>query len=174
LSGLIERRLDELGYRLPPRQGDSYYGANYGTMKPFHISGPILHLSGQVPWRDGRPIHPGRLGETVSIDQGIEAAQLTAMNAVAGMKQALGDLDRVGAIIKSLNFVTCAPDFTDVHLVSSALADRLVEIFGPEIGVGCRATIGVQSLADNHCFETWMEVEIAAVTSTRSPVPDQG
>ena len=106
------------------------------------------------------PLHPGRLGETVSIEQGIEAAELTAMNALAGMKQALGCLERIVSLIKSLNFVACAPDFTDVHLVSTAMADRLVEVLGPARGIGARATIGVQSLAGNHCFESWIEVEI--------------
>ena len=96
-------------------------------MKPFHITGSVLHLSGHVPIRNGVPLHPGRLGETVSIEQGIEAAELTAMNALAGMKQALGDLERVVSLIKSLNFVACAPNFTEVHLISTAMADRLVE-----------------------------------------------
>ena len=160
MTGIIETRLTELGYQLPNTDGDSYYGASYGTMKPFHIVGSMLHLSGHVPSQDGRPLNPGRLGETVSIDQGIEAARLTAMNAIAGMKQALRDLDRVVSLIKSLNFVACAPGYSDVHLISTAMADRLVEVFGPDRGMGCRATIGVQSLAGNHCFETWMEIEI--------------
>ena len=128
-------------------------------MKPFHITGSVLYLSGHVPVRNGVPLYPGRLGETVSIEQGIEAAQWTAMNALAGMKQALGDLDRVVSLIKSLNFVACAPTFTDVHVVSTVMADRLVEVLGPARGIGARATIGVQSLAGNHCYESWIEVE---------------
>jgi len=160
MSATIESRLIDLGYELPPIVGDDYYGTLYGTMKPYHIVGPVLHLSGHVPINDGKPVFPGRLGESVTTEQGQEAAELTAMNAIAGMKQALGDLDRVVSIIKSLNFVACAPDFTDVHLVSSAMADRFVEIFGEKRGIGCRATIGVQTLANNFCFETWIEVEI--------------
>ncbi|MFT5113374.1 MAG: enamine deaminase RidA (YjgF/YER057c/UK114 family) [Parasphingorhabdus sp.] len=156
----IETHIKELGYELPPTEGDDYYGSLYGAMKPYHIVGNVLHLSGHVPIRNEKPVFPGRLGETVSIEQGQEAAALTAMNAIAGIKQALGDLDRVVSIIKSLNFVACAPDFTDVHLVSTAMANRFVEVFGEEIGIGCRATIGVQSLANNFCFETWIEVEI--------------
>ena len=156
----IESRLNELGYKLPRTVGDDYYGALYGTMKPYHIVGSILHLSGHVPIHEGEPVFPGRLGETVTIEQGQEAAELTAMNAIAGMRQALGNLDRVVSIIKSLNFVACAPEFTDVHMVSTAMANRFVEVFGKEKGIGCRATIGVQSLANNFCFETWIEVEI--------------
>jgi len=160
MTGNIESRLKDLGYELPPTIGEDYYGTLYGTMKPYHIVGPVLHLSGHVPIHDGKPVYPGRLGETVTIEQAQEAAELTAMNAIAGMKQALGDLDRVVSIIKSLNFVACAPDFTDVHMVSTAMANRFVEVFGEEKGIGCRATIGVQSLANNFCFETWIEVEI--------------
>ena len=116
MNDSIKARLEALGLTLPATEGESYYGAAYGTMKPFHITGSVLHLSGHVPIRNGVPLHPGRLGETVSIEQGIEAAELTAMNALAGMKQALGDLERVVSLIKSLNFVACAPNFTEVHV----------------------------------------------------------
>ena len=160
MNDSIKARLDALGLALPPTEGESYYGAVYGTMKPFHITGSVLHLSGHVPLRNGVPLHPGRLGETVSIEQGIEAAQWTAMNALAGMKQALGDLDRVVSLIKSLNFVACAPTFTEVHVISTAMAERLVDVLGPSRGIGARATIGVQSLAGNHCYDSWIEVEI--------------
>ena len=160
MNGSIEARLETLGLALPATEGESYYGAAYGTMKPLHITGAVLQLSGYVPIRNGAPLHPGRLGETVSIEQRIEAAQWTAMNALAGMKQALGDLERVVSLIKSLNFVACAPTFTDVHVVSTAMADRLVEVLGPARGIGARATIGVQSLAGNRCYESWIEVEI--------------
>ncbi len=72
----IESRLKDLGYELPPTVGGDYYGTLYGTMKPYHIVGPVLHLSGHVPIRNGKPIFPGRLGETVTIEQGQEAAEL--------------------------------------------------------------------------------------------------
>ena len=148
------------GLRSPPPRGESYYDAAYGTVKPFHITDAVLHLSGHVPVRNGVPLHPVRLGETMSIEQGIEAAQWTAMNALAGMKQALGDLGRVVSLIKSLNFVACAPTFTDMHVISTAMADRLVDVLGPARGIGARATIGVQSLAGNHCYESRIEVEV--------------
>lgn len=156
----IDKRLEQMGITLPSYENGTYYGATkYGSMKPFHIIGTVLHLSGHVPERDGKVVHPGRLGETVTLEQGIEAARITGINAMAGMKQALGDLGRVVGIIKSLNFVACAPDFHDVHKVSSGMTDLLAEVFGRDIGIGCRATIGIQALALNNCFETWMEVE---------------
>ena len=103
---------------------------------------------------------PGRLGATLTLEEGYEAARITGINVLAGIKQAIGDLDRVAGIIKSLNFVVCEPDFYEVHKVSSGLTDLLAEAFGDEIGIGCRATIGVQSLARNNCFETWLSTEV--------------
>jgi enamine deaminase RidA (YjgF/YER057c/UK114 family) len=156
-----EQRIEDLGLALPDFGEKGYYGGNFGTMKPFHIEGTVLHLSGHVPWKpEGGLLHPGRLGSTVTIPQGYEAARLTALNALAGARHALGSLSRIRAVIKSLNFVACEPDFTEVHKVSSGLSDLLVEVFGEEVGLGGRATIGVQTLADNICFETWIQFSI--------------
>ncbi|HET6520737.1 MAG TPA: hypothetical protein VFG47_13095, partial [Geminicoccaceae bacterium] len=69
--------------------------------------------------------------------------------------------DNVRAVVRTLNFVVCTPEFTEVHRVSSGLSDLLVEVFGPERGLGGRATIGVMALARGHCFETWATVEVA-------------
>ena len=87
MNDSIEARLEALGLALAATEGESYYGAAYGTMKPFHITGSVLHLSGHVPIRNGAPLHPGRLGETVSIEQGIETAQWTAMGSVANLSR---------------------------------------------------------------------------------------
>ncbi len=156
----IEARLQELGIELPDFGPETYYGMGYGKMRPYRLVGNTLHLSGHIPQVDGEVVHPGRLGATLTLEQGYAAARITGINVLAGFKQALGDLERVAAIIKSLNFVVCEPDFYDVHKVSSGLTDLLAEVFGEEIGVGCRATIGVQSLARNNCFETWLTAEV--------------
>jgi enamine deaminase RidA (YjgF/YER057c/UK114 family) len=157
----IERRIGELGLDVPDFVRDGYYGSGYGSMKPFHVTGNLLFLSGHVPQRGSEVVHPGRLGGNLTVEQGYEAARLTGLNVVAGIKQALGDLDRVKAIVRSLNFVVCTPEFTEVHKVSSGMSDLLAEIFGPERGIGGRATIGVMALASGNCFETWVTVEIA-------------
>lgn len=64
----IEKRLEELGIVLPATEGQSYYGANCGTMKPFHIHGSALHLSGHVPERSGAVSHAGLPGELVTLE----------------------------------------------------------------------------------------------------------
>ncbi len=156
----IEKRLEAMGIELPDFGPESYYGATYGKMKPYHLIGSVLHLSGHVPEVNGQIMCPGRLGATLTLEEGYEAARITGINVLAGIKQAIGDLDRVAGIIKSLNFVVCEPDFYEVHKVSSGLTDLLAEAFGDEIGIGCRATIGIQSLARNNCFETWLSTEV--------------
>jgi enamine deaminase RidA (YjgF/YER057c/UK114 family) len=165
----IEKKLQSMGIELPDLgkwqsnlgTAEKYYGQQYGKMKPFHRMGNLLVLSGHVPdLSGGKPLHPGRVGAEVTVEQAYEAARQTGINCLAGIKQAVGDLDRVVALVRTLNFVVCAPGFTAPNLISSGLTDLFAEIFGPERGIGCRATIGVMSLANNHCFESWMDLEV--------------
>jgi len=149
-----------LGLDIPDFAATGYYGADYGTMKPFHRVGRLLFLSGHVPQRGDTLIHPGRLGDTVTTEQGYAAARATGENLLGGIRQAAGSLDRVKSVVRTLNFVVCTPDFTDVHKVSSGLSDLLVQVFGPDRGLGGRATIGVMALANGACFETWATVEL--------------
>jgi hypothetical protein len=79
-----------------------------------------------------RSCTPGGLGDSVSIEHGYAAARLTGLNCLAGIRLALGSLDRVAAIVRSLNFVVCTPEFFDVHRVSSGATDLLLEVFGEE------------------------------------------
>jgi enamine deaminase RidA (YjgF/YER057c/UK114 family) len=157
----FERRAQEMGLDIPDYTVTPYYGPSYGTMKAHHRIGSLLFLSGHVPEHpDGSILHPGKLGAGVTVEQGYEAARLAALNCLAGIRLALGSLDGVVSLVRSLNFVACAPEFTDVHLVSSGATDLFREVFGDEAGLGGRATIGVTSLARDHCFENWLTVEV--------------
>jgi enamine deaminase RidA (YjgF/YER057c/UK114 family) len=165
----IEKKLQSMGITLPElgkwksnvETAQKYYGQHCGKMKPFHRMGNLLVLSGHVPdLPDGTVMYPGRVGAEVTVEQAYKAARQTGINCLAGIKQAIGDLDKVAALVRTLNFVVCAPGFTDPNLISSGLTDLFAEVFGPEKGIGCRATIGVMSLANNHCFESWMDVEV--------------
>lgn len=150
-----------MGHDIPDFDRDGYYGAGYGTMKPYHRVGSLLFLSGHVAQIGAGISHKGRLGADLSTEQGYAAARQTGLNVLGGIRQALGSLDRVKSIIRTLNFVVCTPDYEEVHKVSSGLSDLLVEVFGPERGLGGRATIGVMALAGGVCFETWATVEVA-------------
>jgi hypothetical protein len=156
-----EARVRELGLDIPDYSVTPYYGPNYGSMKAHHQVGSLLFLSGHVPeYPDGTILHPGRIPTEVSVEQGYEAARLTAINCLAGIRLAIGTLDMVVSIVRSLNFVVCTPEFHEVHLVSSGATDLFRDVFGEEAGLGGRATIGVTVLARNHCFENWLTVEV--------------
>lgn len=149
-----------MGLDIPDFGRIGYYGADYGTMKPFHRVGSLLFLSGHVAQIGAEITHKGRLGATLTTTQGYAAARRTGLNVLGGIRQAVGSLDRVKGVVRSLNFVVCTPEYEEVHKVSSGLSDLFVEVFGRERGLGGRATIGVQALANGVCFETWVTVEI--------------
>ncbi|MCB4769703.1 RidA family protein [Ancylobacter sp. Lp-2] len=157
------QRVAELGLAIPSAGGGTdYYGQLYGKMKPHYLSDKLLFLSGQTAGVDasGKVLYPGRLGRDVTVEEGYAAARLTGLNCLGCILDAVGDLDRVKGLVRSLNFIACDPAFTQPHLVASGLTDLFEQVFGPEIGVGGRASIGVMSLADDYCFETWMTVEL--------------
>ena len=158
-----EARVKELGLEIPDYGDTPYYGPSYGSMKAHHQVGSLLFLSGHIPeYADGTLLHPGRLGAEVTIDQGYEAARLTGLNCLAGIRLALGSLNQVKSLVRSLNFVVCVPEFFEVNKVSSGATDLFRDVFGEDSGLGGRATIGVTSLARNNCFENWLTVEVEA------------
>ena len=154
----IEQKLTRMGIELP-QLGPSYDVETYGKMIPHFNVGNVLTLTA-VPEIDAQIVHPGRLGEAVSTEQGYEAARIAGTHLLAGPKLALDDLDRVKRLLQTVNFVACAPDYAEVHRVASGLTDLLAEVFGEQTGVGVRVALGVQRLAGAICFETWAQFEI--------------
>lgn len=169
----VEAKLTEMGITLPDYSKEGYPGATFGTMKSHHRVGNVLYLSGHLPWKDGGPTAIGTLGKDVTIEEGYQAARLTAIHCLAGIKYAIGDLDKIVAIVRSLNFVVCTPEFTDVNRVSSGATDLFVEVLGEERGLGGRATIGVTSLSSGVCFENWLTVEVQEEFIPDEVGPDQ-
>ena len=156
----VEAKLAEMGITLPDYSKEGYPGAD---LRHHEVPPPGRECA--VPQRphslEGRRAGRYRtLGKDVTIEQGYEAARLTAIHCFAGIKHAVGDLDKIVAIVRSLNFVVCTPDFTDVNRVSSGATDLFVEVLGEARGLGGRATIGVTSLSSGVCFENWLTVEI--------------
>ena len=118
-----ESRLEALGIALPPPMKAV---ANY---VPFVLSGNQLFVSGQVSnGPDGLVL--GRLGETMSLEQGQAAARLCGINLIAQCKAALGDLSRLTRVVKLGGFVSADPDFTDIPQVINGCSDLMVDVFG--------------------------------------------
>lgn len=118
-----EARLAELGISLPEPMKAV---ANY---VPFVITGNQLFVSGQVSATpEGRIT--GRLGETMDLPAGQNAARYCAINLLAQCKAALGELSRVRRVVKLGGFVNCHPLFTDIPQVINGCSDLMVDVFG--------------------------------------------
>lgn len=162
-----EQRVREMGLVIPD-YSDPPYGERYATMKAFHHLGRELTLSGITPEdRQGNKVFPGRVGETVTREQGYEAARYAAINVLGLIRFAVGSLDEVTGFISTLTFVCVSPDFTDVNLVTNGAADLFVEVFGDRIGRSTSAGIGVTSLSGDNVFEMIARVQ------TRHAAPEQ-
>lgn len=154
MAGKTEAHLAELGITLPDAQAPA---ANY---VPFVISGNQLFVSGQVPKDEDGLKHVGRLGDTISIEEGKAAARLCALNLIAQAKAAVGDLDRVTRVVRLTGFVNSAPEFGDQPQVINGASDLMVEVFG-ERGRHARAAVGVAALPFGVAVEVDAVFEIA-------------
>jgi enamine deaminase RidA (YjgF/YER057c/UK114 family) len=150
---LIESRLKELGVTLPtpPMPVASYV--------PCTISGNIVFVSGQIPIADGAIKYIGKLGVDVPLEAGQAAAQLCAINILAQLKAAIGDLDRVTRCLKLGVFVNAAPDYTQQPEVANGASDLIAAVFG-DAGKHARAAVGVGSLPRGVAVEVEAVFEI--------------
>lgn len=139
MSGEIERRLAGLGVTLPKAPAPA---ANY---IPFVQVGELLFVSGQISMAEGALI-TGRLGETMTVEEGQLAARTCAINLLAQVKAACGgDLDRLVRVVRLGGFVNCTADFTDQPKVINGASDLMAEAVG-ETGLHARTAVGVPSL----------------------------
>ena len=153
--GTIENRIKELGIELPDSPAPM---ANY---VPVVRTGNLIYLSGvgPAPKADGSE-YKGKLGGTIGVEEGYDAARLTAVNLVARLKGYLGELDRVNQIVKLLSMVNSVPDFTEPPAVTNGCSDLLVEIFGDK-GRHARSAVGVATLPGGMPIEIEMIAEIS-------------
>lgn len=154
MAGRIDQRLRDLGLVLPAAATPI---ANY---VPTARSGNLLFIAGQLPLKDGQLALEGKLGDGVSIDQGVEAARLCAMNILAQTKAAIADLDRVVRIVKLTGFVACTPGFSQHPQVVNGASDLMVQVFG-DAGRHARAAVGAPSLPRNAPVEVDAVIEVS-------------
>lgn len=107
--------------------------------------GDLLFLSGVLPSRDGQLVMTGKLGSELSIEQGMEAAKVAVLNALAIVKQEVGSLDHVQRVVKMVGHIASAPGFTDQPQVLNGASDLLVALFG-EAGRHVRVAVGAAEL----------------------------
>jgi enamine deaminase RidA (YjgF/YER057c/UK114 family) len=147
----IAAQLQKLGYELPEAAASA---ANY---VPYVVSGNQIFVSGQIPFLNGEKMHMGRVGEDLSVEQGIEAARACALNILAQANAAVdGDWSRIKRLIKLGGFVNCTPDFYDHPKVINGASDLMVEAMG-DIGKHARFAVGAP------CLPLGVAVEIDAI-----------
>lgn len=145
----IEQRLAELGTPLPE------VAKPVASYIPAVVTGNLVYTSGQLPFVAGTLPATGKLGIDVDTDSGKALARLCALNALAAVKLAIGDLDRVRRVVKVVGFVASASDFTGQPAVVNGASEFLGEVFG-DAGVHARSAVGVAVLP----LDSPVEVEI--------------
>jgi len=131
--------------------------ANY---VPVVRAGDLLFLSGVLPSRDGQLILTGKLGQGITIEQGMEAAKVAALNALAIVRSEVGSLDKVKRIVKMVGHIASAPGFTDQPQVLNGASDLLVQIFG-ETGKHARVAVGAAELPRQAPVEIELIVQVS-------------
>ena len=130
--------------------------ANY---VPVVRAGDLLFLSGVLPSRDGQLILTGKLGQSITVEQGMEAAKVAALNALAIVRSEVGSLDKVKRIVKMVGHIASAPGFTDQPQVLNGASDLLVAIFG-EAGKHARVAVGAAELPRQAPLEIELIVQV--------------
>ena len=149
-----EQRLAELGIELPdaPPPAAAYV--------PYVRTGDLVYTAGQVAVTQGSLVAEGIVGREVDLDTAVRCARQCAINVMAQLKAAVGDLSKVERIVKLTVFVASTPDFTQQHLVANGASELIGEVFG-DAGRHARSAVGATALPTN----SPVEVEaIAAVT----------
>jgi enamine deaminase RidA (YjgF/YER057c/UK114 family) len=154
MAGAVEKKLAELGVVLTEPTVPS---ANY---VPFVRTGNLLSVSGQICFDAGKLVAKGQLGGGVSVEDGQKAARACAINILAQVKVALGDLDKVTRVVKLTGFVNSAPGFGDGPKVMNGASDLMVAAFG-EKGKHSRSTIGVAALPQDAAMEVEALFEVS-------------
>jgi len=158
----VEKRIKELGLVLPDP-----VKAPPGVKLPFswiRVRGNRVFISGHPPLNpDGTLAKPlGKVGAEVSLEQGYQAARLTALAILGNLKRTMGDLDRITAWLRVFGMVNAAPGFNQLPSVINGFSDLIIELYGRERGDHARSAVGMAELPFNIPVEIEGEVEIGS------------
>lgn len=148
-----EARLHELGVEIPD------VAAPVAAYVPAVRTGQYIYTSGQLPVQNGQPLHTGKVGAEVTLEQAKSAARQCTLNALAAIRSLTGDLSAIKRIVKVTAFVASAPDFTAQPQVVNGASELLGEVFG-DVGVHARSAVGVAVLPLDVPVEVEMIVEV--------------
>jgi enamine deaminase RidA (YjgF/YER057c/UK114 family) len=149
-----EEKLRALGISLPAAP------AAVGAYLPWVRTGNLIITSGQLPWKDGKLAFTGKLGADLDVDRGYQAARLCAINAIAQLKAAVGDLEKVRQILRLEGYVHSAPGFRDHPRVLNGASDLFNEVFGPR-GRHARTALGINEMPLDAAVQLGIWAEVA-------------
>lgn len=132
-----ELRIEELNLILPPAPQP------VGVYKPVLVIDKFLYVSGQGPLNADGTLFKGRVGETLSLEQGKLAARQVGLTMLSTIKTHYGSLDGIKRIVKVLGMVNSTPDFEQHPAVINGFSELMADIFGPENGIGVRSAVGM-------------------------------
>lgn len=154
-SASAEARLIELKLELPPAPKP------VGVYKPVVVVNNLAYASGHGPVRCDGSLIVGRVGADLDLAAGKQAARQVGLTMLASLRAQLGSLDRVQRVIKVLGLVNCTDSFFEHPKVINGFSELLVELWGPDQGVGARSAVGTNVLPGN------IPVEIEAIFELR-------
>jgi enamine deaminase RidA (YjgF/YER057c/UK114 family) len=144
----IEKRLAELGLRLPP--AFKYPSPNRtGCVR----AGSLLFASGHPPPADFGVIVHGKVGGEVKEEDAYKSAQAVALSILASVKQQVGSLDKVKQVVKVTGMVNSAAGFNRQFAVIDGASDLYLKLFGPKVGCHARSAVGMFELPRGYCME---------------------
>ena len=138
-----EQKLAELKLDLPPAPKP------LGVYKPVVTVGNLAYVSGHGPVRADGSLMVGRVGESLSLEQGKAAARQVGLTILATLRANLGSLDKIRRVIKTLGMVNCTPQFADHPKVINGCSELFGEIWGVDNGIGARSAVGLPVLPGN-------------------------
>jgi enamine deaminase RidA (YjgF/YER057c/UK114 family) len=154
----IEARLEEMGLVLPQTQATP--GGVTLRFSRVRVRGDRAFIAGHGP-QGGGTLLRGKVGAELSVEQGYEAARLTALSILASLKTTLGDLDRVTAWLRVFGMVNSAPGFVRQPEVINGFTDLILDLYGEDVGAHSRCAVGMAELPAGIPVEIEAEVEIA-------------
>ena len=148
---VFEENIKQLGIEIPDMPLPL---ANY---VPYKVLDSVVYISGQGPVKNGELIYKGKVGEDITLEDGIKAAELCCINIIAALKKSInGDWNRLDSFLKLGGFVNCNNNFFDQPKIINGASDLLVNIFGDQ-GRHARFAVGSNALPMN------ISVEIDAI-----------
>jgi len=122
-------------------------------------TGKLIYLAGKGPIRENGQYITGKLGDSLTVEQGYEAARITGIIQIGVLKDFLGDLSKVKRIVKVNGYVNSTNNFVDQPKVMNGYSDLMVQVFG-EKGKHARTSVSVNTLPFNIPVEVEMIVEV--------------